>query len=121
MWDVKDLKERKDVPFDEIVEYACKSYKNEPSEIDFVEIRDGYGKHIHDADCGYKEGNRLSCMRDCDNSDWIVEISYVCKGLTHGGELYKEFGLPPEPCNGPDGRHRALYGVLDGKFSLWMD
>jgi hypothetical protein len=65
------------------------------------EISPGYGRHIHDAACGYESGNVLSCMRDCDDSDLIITIAYEA---LHNG-------LPYE----------AVYGVKDGVVTLWMD
>jgi len=59
----------------------------------FIVISDipGYGIHTHGSNC------RDNCMRDCDNSDRIVTVEYSPAG------------------------YQAVYGILDGKISLWMN
>lgn len=111
---VKAVKDRKDVPFKYLIRYARKSYKNKRTEIEIIEVRNGIGVHVHDSDCNFSLGRDLRpCRRDIGDSDWEVEISYACHWDFHKG-------ANRQYCS-PDRRHRAVYGVLDGKFSLWMD
>lgn len=84
-----------------------------------VKIEEGYGRHVHDPDddihgCGWRGGDYCdykgvwherrvphTCMRDCDDSDWIVDLQYHTSG------------------------YRAVYGVKRAgdiqEVSLWMN
>lgn len=82
--------------WDAIVQEACQAYNVTPGDIQQISVEPGYGRHVHDSQCGYKDGDNLSCMRNCEDSDLIVEIQY-------------------------DGFHRAIYGIVDHKPVIWMD
>lgn len=90
------------------------------SDITVLKVEEGYGRHTHDRECYMretfnKETNRYEmvyrptwpCMRDCDDSDWIVTL---------------EYRMGPNRLGWPeDHRAQAVYGIKDGKVSLWMD
>lgn len=91
-----------------VIAKCSADHGNMPARI--VEISRGYGRHVHTAGCGYVEGDPISCMRNADDSDLIIELRYVCED---GAGCYVT------DTNGHE--HGAVYGMLDGKFSLWLD
>lgn len=45
------------------------------------EILAGYGRHECDEVCRIREKERkVSCLKSCDDSDWIVTLQYSTKG-----------------------------------------
>ncbi len=91
-WVKRHVRARKDVPFDAILDDAAEMYGVDRAGIE-VSVSDGHGIHLHGADCGEPVSH---CDRSYDESDWLVLVTY-------------------QP-----GR-RALYGVLNGIHSLWID
>jgi hypothetical protein len=90
------VENRLDVPFDAIKAYAAESYKVDISDIQVLSVENGYGVHKCTERCLGRE-SVFGCMLHHNDSDWIVTVQYDEKG------------------------HQAVYGVLRGEFSLWMD
>lgn len=84
-----------------------------------IKVEAGHGIHVHSPECGYKEGDRLSCMKNCDDSDLIVTLAYKCVGTF-------SYADEDDPrtwtcCTVPGAEHHAVYGFLGERFSLWAD
>jgi hypothetical protein len=91
---VKPIADRADIPFDAIKRQAAKDYGVPIDDLQ-VSVQEGHGIHSHGNgnDCRLFGGE---CYSRHNNSDWIVTVVY-------------------------DGYHEAVYGVLNGAYSLWMD
>lgn len=93
-----------------LIERCAKDERSPVDAVRVIDVKPGNGRHVHSDQCGYKEGNRLSCMKDCDDSDTIVELAYRCP---EGDNCYTASRGVHE--------HHALYGIVDGEFRLWAD
>ncbi len=94
-WVTRPVRGRADVPFAAIIDDAAETYGVATEDVQVISVADGHGIHLHGADCDGPPAAGL-CERVYDESDWLVLVTYR------------------------PGR-RALYGVLNGVHSLWLD
>jgi hypothetical protein len=93
-----DLREFGEVPSWRQYELA------DPNSVRVLEVLEGVGKHIHDEECGYDPSRPLSCLKHCDDSDWIVRLGYDWLAGPYVGKT-----------------SWAEFGVWNGQHSLWAD
>jgi len=79
---------------DKIIDDATKTYGGP---IDVVSDVPGYGRHTHGDACDPRPFASGGCGRHFDDSDRIVTVTYGERG------------------------YQSVYGVLDGKITVWMD
>lgn len=99
-------------------------HRANPESIVVDKVEAGHGRHVCDARC--EELARVygrACMTWCEDSDWVVEMTYTARQVRFEDVLdeHGEWVDQVRHDDGPWFTAGAVYGVLDGQPSCWMD